>query len=53
MGIIPAAACLMLLTLGSVSMYGSYDVLPVIATILNFCILSLANMIAVPKRAGS
>ena len=32
---------------------GAYDVLPVIATILIFCILSLAIMIAVPKRAGS
>jgi hypothetical protein len=53
MGIIPAAACLMLLTAGSVSMYGSYDVLPVIASIIIFCILSLVIMIAVPKRAGS
>jgi hypothetical protein len=52
-GIIPAAACLMLLTAVSVSMYGSYDFLPVIMSIIIICILFLGIMIALPKRAVS
>jgi len=43
----------MLLTAVSVSMYGSYDFLPVIMSIIIICILFLGIMIALPKRAVS
>ena len=51
--IIPAAACLMLLTAGSVSVYGSGDVLPVVTSIAIVCILSLVIIMVIVKKTPS
>jgi len=46
--IIPAAACLTLLTAGSLSVYGDFDlVIPLIVSVSAVCILYVAVMIAV------
>jgi hypothetical protein len=46
--IIPAAACLTLLTAGSLSVYGDFDlVIPLIVSVSAVCILYLAIMMAV------
>lgn len=52
--IIPAAACLTLLTAGSLSVYGDFDLIaPLIVSVSAFCILYLAIMIAVTHTTPS
>jgi hypothetical protein len=52
--IIPAAACLTLLTAGSLSVYGDFDlVIPLIVSVLAVCILYLAIMMAVRHTTTS
>ncbi|WP_157677708.1 hypothetical protein [Methanoregula boonei] len=52
--VIPAAACLALLSAGSLSVYGEFDlVVPLIASISAVCILYLAIMIAARHTAPS
>ena len=52
--IIPAAACLTLLTAGSLSIYGNFDlVLPFIVSISIVCILYLVIMMVVKQKTPS
>jgi hypothetical protein len=49
--IIPAAACLTLLTAGTLSVYGSFDLfLPVLVSISAICILYLLIVMVVVKK---
>jgi len=52
--IIPAAACLTLLTAGSLSIYGNFDlVLPFIVSISTVCILYLVIVMVVTQKTPS
>lgn len=52
--IIPAAACLTLLTTGSLSVYGDVDlIIPLIVSVSAVCILYLTIMIAVTHTTPS
>jgi hypothetical protein len=52
--IIPAVACLTLLTAGSLSVYGSFDlVLPLIVSISTVCILYLVIVMAITHKTPS